>query len=116
MSASIAGFILRCRDRRATAVFYQTLGLDLLEHAHGGPLHYEMTPYAHDFAGEIYLRSNNFPNDALMLRVDSVEKALDKVRKLLTTELTGIHESEDGRFVYVEDPDGRPVMLLEHKG
>jgi len=113
MTTHIAGFILRATDRKVTAEFYAALGLDILEHQHSGPFHYELAQHSHDFVVEVYAKSKGFPTDAIMLSVTSLEKSLGIALALGSVQLTDIHEGESGRFLYVTDPDMRPVMLLQ---
>lgn len=113
MQARIAGLVLRAQDKSVSANFYHRLGLDLREHEHGGPLHFEMGPHAPGVVFELYKASLKYPEDALMIEVDSLADAL-----LVCAEF-GIAPGEPMRpgaeFVYIVDPDGRSVMLVETK-
>jgi hypothetical protein len=111
----IIGFIMRAAGRHATARFYQILGLTTDEHEHGGPLHYEVGPIGEKLVLEVYKSSPSFPSDAVMICVDSLEHATRAVSLLGIQPRTEIREVMGMRFVYVRDPDGRDVMLIEKK-
>ena len=118
MAAKIAGFILRAHHKGATARFYRALGLELHEHRHGdGPLHFEMGPNSGELVSEIYLRSDAFDRDAVMIEVPSIKRALDAIRDdfLFYQRENAVKEVKGLRFVYVLDPDGRHVMICEKK-
>lgn len=113
MPAKIAGMVLRARDKHASAKFYEALGLTLHEHAHGGPLHFEMGPNAPELVFELYRGSRNFAEDALMLEVDSLKEALRVCEEFKIFPYEEVKEVEGIRFAYVLDLDGRACMLLE---
>jgi hypothetical protein len=113
MPTRIAGIVLRADDRHATANFYARLGLTAREHEHGGPKHYEIGPTSEGFVVEAYLRSAAFTRDAVMVEVDSIDAALAALAALGTRARTEPKTTGDLRFVYVSDPDGRDVMLME---
>ncbi|MEY2665804.1 MAG: hypothetical protein RLZZ480_909 [Candidatus Parcubacteria bacterium] len=108
MTAQVAGFILRALDRERTALFYQALGLHAHEHEHEGPLHFELGPTDPACVAEVYRRSDNFPTDALMVKVLSLDTALSNIHAT-----PNIREVGDMRLAYVTDPDGRSVMVYE---
>ncbi len=120
MPTKIAGFVLRCKDRKKTARFYAKLGLTTNEHQHGGPLHFEIGPVRkqlvlefEEFVMEIYDASDKRPRDAPMLMVDSLKKTLKRIKKLdLEPKKSALG---NGRFIYlyITDPDDRDVMLVE---
>lgn len=114
---TIAGFILRCLNRKITADFYAKLGLTISEHQHGGHLHFEVEPIAHEdvFAVELYTASAHFPRDAIMLIVDSIDVALAAVKEFGIEPKSEIKTSENKKFCYryITDPDGRDVMLIQ---
>ena len=113
MTARIAGFVLRASERHATARFYARLGLTTREHEHGGPRHYEVGPQAAEAVVEIYQRSAAFAADAVMIEVDSIDAALRAAAEFGSQPAAPPKDAGDFRFVYVADPDGRPVMLIE---
>ncbi len=115
MAAQIAGYVLRAQDRHVTARFYTELGLNTTEHQHGGPKHYEMGPLADGCVAEVYQWSESFPHDALMLNVDSISTAIGVAEKYGIKPETELRESSDMKFVYIKDPDGRSLMLIESK-
>ncbi len=107
-SATMAGFILRAGDRMRTAEFYQKLGLFAHAHKHGGPDHFELGPTDPDCVAEIYKRTANFPTDAVMVKVSSLDAALQQI-----PQEPEVKEVNDMRLAYVIDPDGRSVMVYE---
>ena len=115
MKASIAGFILRAADKAVTADFYSQLGLGVREHEHGGPLHFEVTGVSPDFVVEMYKKTDRFNVDALMVEVGSIDTALDVAKKFGIFGKTEMKEAADMKFIYITDPDGRDVMLIEKK-
>lgn len=64
---------------------------------------------------EVYARSSAFPRDAIMLNVDSIEAALTVAAEFGIQATTDLKDAGDTRFLYITDPDGRPVMLVEKK-
>jgi hypothetical protein len=115
MLTQVAGFVLRAKDRHLTARFYSELGLITHEHQHGGPKHYEMNPLAEGCIVEVYTASELFQCDALMLNVASIATALEVAAKYDIAPQTNSRETADMKFVYIKDPDGRVVMLIEKK-
>lgn len=115
MATTVAGFILRAADRQETARFYAELGLRANEHQHGGPIHHEVGPMSDECVMEVYIRSPAFSQDALMLNVDSIEAALNVVAGFGIQAAMDVRDMGDAKFVYIADPDGRPVMLIEKK-
>jgi|AntRauTorckE6833_2_1112554.scaffolds.fasta_scaffold06782_6 hypothetical protein len=113
MSSKIIGTVFRSQDKHKTAAFYEVLGLFLNEHQHGGPLHYEASPLAEDFVCEIYQASEKFSADAVMVEVSSVEESIEAVAALGVEPKTQLKQAGDTKFIYVTDPDGRDVMLLQ---
>jgi 4a-hydroxytetrahydrobiopterin dehydratase len=110
-SAHIAGFVLRAQNREETAAFYRKLGLSADEHAHGGPIHFELGPTSPSCVAEIYKSTPNFPKDALMVQVPSIEATLTHIGMPVE-----IRDVSDMRLAYVTDPDGRAVMVYEEVG
>ena len=108
--ARIAGIILRAGDRKVTAKFYANLGLNESEHQHDGPVHHEIGPLTDKSIVEVYQASQKYGLDALMIEVNSIEVALQRVSIF---EALSVTESGGIRFTYIHDPDGRPVMLIE---
>ncbi len=115
MVASIAGMVFRAANRHETARFYAELGLGVYEHQHGGPLHYEVAPMSDEIVLEIYLRSPVFARDALMINVDSIEVALEVASRFQIEAKMPVRDTEDSKFVYINDPDGRDVLLIQKK-
>jgi hypothetical protein len=115
MATKIAGFILRSRNRHETADFYAALGLKYHEHSHGGPSHYEVAPNSPDIVLEIYPGSDAYSKDAVMIEVDLIETALKAIERFGSNPQYPIKGSGKSRFIYVFDPDERPVMLIEKK-
>lgn len=113
MAPNIAGIVLRSADRHATARFYARLGLTVREHEHGGPKHYEIGPPSEGIVVEAYLKTPAFARDALMVEVEAIDAALAALADLGTVPRTEPKVAGDMRFVYVADPDGRDVMLIE---
>jgi hypothetical protein len=113
MVTTVAGFILRAVDRDKTARFYAELGLRATEHRHGGPLHHVVGPMSEECVMEVYLRSTTFSQDAVMLYVDSLDVALQIAAGFCVQPATDVKEVGNEKFVYIADPDGRPVMLIE---
>ena len=113
MPTRIAGVVFRSADRHATARFYARLGLGTREHEHGGPKHYEIGPASEAFVVEAYLKSAAFARDAIMVEVDSIAAALAAVSEFGTRPRTEPKVAGDMKFLYVSDPDGRDVMLIE---
>jgi predicted enzyme related to lactoylglutathione lyase len=113
MGTQIAGYVLRARDRHITARFYSELGLNMHEHQHGGPMHYEMGPLAPGCVVEVYKSTDVFSHDALMLNVDSISDALEIAARYGIKPTSAVREMTSARFVYITDPDGRMVLLIE---
>ncbi len=106
--AQMAGFMLRAQSREETAAFYQALGLQAHEHKHGGPIHFELGPTDPGCVAEIYKRTSNYPKDALMVKVSSIDETLARIGATVEVKDVG-----DMRLTYLTDPDGRAVMLYE---
>ena len=113
MTSRIAGIVLRAADRHATARFYAALGLATREHEHGGPKHYEVGPQSAEAVVEVYQRSAAFTTDAIMVEVASIDAALQAVLEVGARPRSAPKDAGEFRFVYVTDPDGRDVMLIE---
>lgn len=113
MGTEIMGLVLRAQDKKRTAEFYRALGLTADEHAHGGPTHFEIGPNDSAIVVELYQASENYPKDTLMLGVESLEKALEVCGTFSIFPVLGIKNVGSMRFVYVLDPDERPLMLIE---
>ena len=115
MATQIAGFILRSNDCQRTTRFYAELGLVENQHQHGGPQHYVIGPLTDDCVAEVYTRSDRFPQDTLMLCVDSIDTALEIAGRYGIKPQTQLSKGSDMDFIYITDPDGRPVMLIQNK-
>lgn len=113
MTTSLLGIILRSSDRIRLQKFYTALGLTFTEHQHGGPLHAECSDIDKDFVLEAYAASDNFPDDALMLRVDSLSHTLSVATAAGAEILRPAKTQGTFQFAYIADPDGRPIMLIE---
>jgi hypothetical protein len=120
--AHIAGLVLRASDKHMTARFYESLGLIPYEHAHGGPKHYELRGSlpktiveSHSAVFEVYQRSDAYSFDAIMVEVDSIDDSLKKVLLCGVSPKGEIRDVGEMKFVYITDPDGRDVMLIEKK-
>jgi 4a-hydroxytetrahydrobiopterin dehydratase len=109
IAAQMAGFMLRAHNREATAAFYRKLGLSADEHAHGGPIHFEIGPTSPNCVAEIYKRTEKFPRDAIMVKVESLDLTLFNLG--YSPDIR--REVGDMRLAYVTDPDGRAVMVYE---
>ncbi len=115
MTTKIGGILFRCLDKKKTAKFYAKLGLTIVEHEHGGPLHFEIGPAASTMVVELYNASDYYPRDAIMIMVDSLKKSLGKIKKLGIVPKTSIIENRGFVLIYITDPDGRDVMLFQRE-
>lgn len=113
MAARIAGLVLRAENKEVTAAFYKKLGLNLFEHAHGGPSHFEMKPLSFDIVFELYQASRTFNQDAFMVEVDSLAPVLSICAGYGIFPATDVKVTPDMQFTYVTDMDGRLLMLIE---
>lgn len=113
MKTTVAGFILRTGNRVETSKFYAELGLNIKEHRHGGPIHNEVGPMSQECTLEIYLRSQTFTEDVLMLNVNSIDEALCTASKFNIQPQTALLKMQDSNYIYITDPDGRSLMLIE---
>lgn len=109
----IVGVVLRAKDKARSAAFYRALGLELTEHKHGGPMHYEMGPHDPSLVVELYQASDHFRHDALMLSVPNLTDALAICFRFNVFPATEIMGTPSMTFVYVRDPDDRLVMLIQ---
>lgn len=118
MATKISGFVLRCTDKKITANFYSQLGLTTTEHKHGGPPHFQVEPLADketELVVELYNLSKQYAKDAIMLCVDSIPRALAIVKDFGIEPKTEIKEAKNFVHVYITDPDGRDVMLIQEQ-
>jgi hypothetical protein len=116
MSTEIAGIIFRSNNKTLLSRFYTDLGLKSKEHQHGGPKHYEILPMSDDAVLEVYLMSESFPQDALMVYVNLLSESLSIIAKGYGIyPAHTIKETHDSLFTYIKDPDGRLVMLIQKK-
>ncbi len=115
MAAQIVGYILRAKNKQVTARFYEELGLSSREHEHDGPRHYELGPFIKNCVAEVYSWSESFPQDAFMLNVDSISDALEITARYGISPVTELRNGTNMKFIYINDPDGRVVMLIEPK-
>ncbi|HMO78026.1 MAG TPA: VOC family protein [Candidatus Paceibacterota bacterium] len=109
--STLLGLVRRVSNRDKTVSFYKLLGLDLFRHQHGvGPLHFGVGPVHPDFVIEIYQESHRYPRDALMVRVNDLAATI----LLLKRQGINVHITvREGYMVYVKDPDGMDVMLVQ---
>ncbi len=119
MATKIAGFVLRCKDKKITADFYAKLGLTANEHQHGGPVHFQLGPLADketEMVVEVYNLSNQYTKDAIMLYVDSIPRALAIAKDFgIEPKSPDVLENKGFLFIYINDPDGRDVMLIQEQ-
>lgn len=111
--------VLRTKDLQKTHLFYEALGLTLVEERHAGcPPHYSC-----DFRGlllEFYPAASSEPlktgNDLrFFFDTDRFDALLETCRKLgLECGRVSVRAPNDAkRLVTVRDPDGRPVRIRE---
>jgi hypothetical protein len=106
---TILGLVRRVKNRTEMTNFYRLLGLSLVEHQHGGPVHMEVSPVSPGFVFEVYERSERYSTDALMIGVEDLKATLQLLQQN-GFEAPAINEKN---FVYVKDPDGVDVMLVQ---
>lgn len=104
------GYVRRTGKYEEMKSFYKLLGLTVHEHQHGGPVHTEVGPIRSDFVVEVYRRSLKYSTDALMVGVDDLATTLSSLRRTGVSPHTVI---EEGKVVYVKDPEGSDVMLVQ---
>lgn len=107
--STILGIIRRAKSRKQVTEFYRLIGLNVNEHQHGGPVHAEMGPIDPKFVLEVYQQSPRYATDVVMVGVEDLRVTL------LTLQQNGVdvpHMTEKN-FVYVKDPDGSDVMLVQ---
>jgi len=109
---TIIGVVRRVRDREESCKFYEILGLNINTHSHGGPVHSEIGPSSREFVVEAYKQSERFTGDALMVEIENLKSTL---LKLLRAGITPWVVLEEDKIVYVKDPDGADVMLIQSK-
>jgi predicted enzyme related to lactoylglutathione lyase len=114
MATMIAGYILRAKKRNTTVRFYEALGIDMAEQEHGGPKHFEMTSVSAAPVFELYQRTKKFPQDTLMLAVDSIDEAIAVAREFGIVPLQEARLASGLKIAYISDPDGRPILLLQN--
>jgi catechol-2,3-dioxygenase len=107
--SKIVGYVLRAHNRHETAHFYTLLGITAIEHAHGGPIHFELRETSLEAVTEIYSASAKYPHDALMVSCDNLARTLVRLEANGIVVMSWIDENS----VYVKDPDGRDVLLLQ---
>jgi lactoylglutathione lyase len=112
---TFAGIVLRSNDRERLKAFYECLGMKFEIHKHGeGPEHASFV-VENSTVLEIYKRSRpKYIDDAILVVVSSVAKTLAQLRKgeFIPRKEKGSKEA-DLTQVYISDPDGRPVLLLQ---
>ena len=109
-SAKILGFVLRSSDRSATAAFYELIGLKAHEHQHSGPLHFEIAAVSDEAVLEIYSASQKHFRDSVMVECADLAGTL---RRLAERNIFPDRIIEQNLMVYVRDPDGRDVLLIQ---
>lgn len=107
--STILGIIRRAKNRKQVTEFYKLLGLNLNEHQHGGPVHAEVRPIDPKFVLEVYQQSPRYTTDVVMVGVEDLRVTL------LTLQQNGVDvpQMTEKNFVYVKDPDGSDVMLVQ---
>ena len=118
MPTKIGGFVLRCADKKITADFYAALGLTTTEHQHAGPSHFGVEPLADkktEFIVEIYDASARYAKDAIIVWVDSIARALAIAKDFSIEPKAEIKVVNNFLRVYITDPDGRDVMLIQEQ-
>lgn len=113
MSVVFGGIAMRSRDRDVAADFYRDLGFSPKLHEHGGPLHFEMLEFTPFPIVEIYKMSENFPEDAIIIYTSSLDETLNNVKKYAVEHITDIRKLSDASFIYIKDPDGRTLLIME---
>lgn len=105
MKAKITALVMR-GGREELRAFYKMLGVEFQEERHGkGPVH-DTSPVDAEAVLELYPESAG-RGDTLVLEVES----LDNARRHL---LRHGQEVEDrGRVLFLKDPEGRDVMIMQ---
>ena len=107
--------VIRSRDIDKLASFYSALGLSFVRHQHGkGPEH--LSSHVGDAVFEIYPASKpeeNTVSTRLGFSVESLAKALERLRGLNATVLTEPSDTPFGRRAVVKDFEGHKVELYE---
>ena len=107
--SNILGIVRRAKSRKQVTDFYKLLGLNVNEHQHGGPVHVEVGPIDSKIVFEVYQHSPRYATDAVMVGVADLKATL------LTLQQNGVDipPMTEKNFVYVKDPDGSDVMLVQ---
>lgn len=107
--STILGIVRRAKSKERVTEFYKLLGLKVNEHQHGGPVHVEVMPIDPKFIFEVYQQSPLYATDAVMVGVADLKATL------LTLQHNGVDVPPvtEKNFVYVKDPDGSDVMLVQ---
>ena len=113
---SITLLVLKTRQFEQLRLFYQTLGVDLVEEKHGsGPVHF--AGRAGDVVIEVYpLPDDGTPVDSstrLGFAVKNVAEVIRALEGIGTKIVTPPKETAWGFQAVVKDPDGRSVELTE---
>jgi lactoylglutathione lyase len=114
----VASLVLFAADTERAAGFYRAIGLELAHEQHGegqvhfavdlGGLHFAI--YQADESGRAPARraaGSSFPG----FYVDSLDAAIESLRRVGASFLTGHEQMPWGCRVVVEDPDGRAVEV-----
>ena len=108
--------VIRTKDPKVLAEFYQLMGLEFQYHRHGkGVWHYSAT--INNVVFEIYplLKSQQSPDQSLRLGfvVDNLDDLIEKLRSQSVKIISAPQSSEWGYFAVISDPDGRKIELTE---
>ena len=104
--------VIRYSDIDRAARFYQSLGLLITRHVHGGPQHY--TSEVDGTVFEIYPATESHPASATRFgfAVDDVDALLPPLVELGSQVLKAPHDSPWGRRAVVRDLDGNTLELV----
>jgi lactoylglutathione lyase len=113
---SLILLVLKTRQVEQLRLFYQVLGINLIEEQHGtGPIHF--AGRVGDTVLEVYpLAGDSTPVAAAPRLGFAVENLAEVVRKLQdigSTIVTPPKASAEGMQAVVKDPDGRAVELMQ---
>lgn len=111
MANVVLGFIRRVRNPEATVAFYKLLGLHVVRSQQDGEILYFEIGFIHrEPIFEVHEARPEYSTDALMVSV----KDLSATRLLLEKHGFKVHgTSLEGIGIYVKDPEGMDVLLVE---
>jgi catechol 2,3-dioxygenase-like lactoylglutathione lyase family enzyme len=116
---SLRVLVLKTRHLGRARLFYEALGLHLVEESHGdGPVHYSGQ------VGVTTIEVYPWPEDGpaldssvrLGFQVEDLGRVLDSLKGLGTTVVTGSRMTPRGYRAVVRGPDGRAVELYATEG